>query len=137
MVNWLAEKESRPSDANFVRMFRRQRPLILEQLESRLALTWDLAADFAADFVDGLPQNNPNGVWSYLGTDDTTDSLLDCLQKASAVIIVTEHSDMIEELKSLDLAALEIEALVDGRNCLDADSIRSQGILYRGIGRRQ
>ena len=39
-------------------------------------LTWDLAADFAADFVSDLPQNNPNGVWSYYGTDNTTTSLL-------------------------------------------------------------
>ena len=51
----------------------------MEVLEQRLALsgqTWNLAADFAADFVGGLPQDNPNGVWKYLATDGSTSSLV-------------------------------------------------------------
>jgi len=40
------------------------------------AQSWDLAADFAADFSGGLPQNNPNGPWSYYATDGTTSSLI-------------------------------------------------------------
>ena len=55
------------------------RKLGLEVLEQRLALaaqSWDLAADFTADFVSGLPQHNPNGVWTYLGNDGTTGSLV-------------------------------------------------------------
>jgi hypothetical protein len=60
-----------------------QRPfrhlLRLELLEPRLTLTaqvWNMAADFAADFAGGLPQDNPNGVWTYLATDGTTSSLV-------------------------------------------------------------
>lgn len=55
------------------------RPLRFETLESRALLatqSWNLAADFAADYAGGLPQHNPNGVWTYLATDGTTSSLL-------------------------------------------------------------
>src|SRR5687768_13520500 len=53
--------------------------LRVEMLERRFMLsaqTWNMATDFAADFVGGLPQDNPNGVWSYLGTDGFTTSLV-------------------------------------------------------------
>jgi hypothetical protein len=55
------------------------RKLAVEVLEQRRMLAnqvWNLAADFAADFVNGLPQDNPNGAWTYLATDGTTSSLL-------------------------------------------------------------
>ena len=57
------------------------RQLAIEHLETRVVLSaqsWDLAADFAADFHagTGLPQNNPNGPWSYYATDGTTSSLI-------------------------------------------------------------
>jgi hypothetical protein len=58
---------------------RRYRALRIEALESRVVLsaeTWNLAADFSASFVAGVPQENPNGPWSYLGRDGTTDSLV-------------------------------------------------------------
>ncbi|MCH2129913.1 MAG: hypothetical protein MK179_12255 [Pirellulaceae bacterium] len=54
------------------------RTLCVELLEPRVVLSaqsWYLGPDFAADFVGGLPVNNPNGVWAYLGTDGTTSSL--------------------------------------------------------------
>jgi hypothetical protein len=55
------------------------RKLRIELLESRLALSaqvWNMAADFASDFVGGLPQHNPNGVWKYYATDGSTTSLV-------------------------------------------------------------
>lgn len=55
------------------------RPMRFEALEARSLLaaqSWNLAADFAADYAGGLPQHNPNGVWAYLATDGTTSSLL-------------------------------------------------------------
>ena len=63
------------------------RRLRLEQLEARLVLSaqsWDLAADFAADFVGNLPQNNPNGPWSYYASDNTTTSLVATNGEATA-----------------------------------------------------
>lgn len=56
-----------------------RRKLRIEKLEHRLVLsgsTWNMAVDFASDFVGGLPQHNPNGVWSYLASDGTTTSLV-------------------------------------------------------------
>ncbi|MBD16166.1 MAG: hypothetical protein CMJ72_13560 [Planctomycetaceae bacterium] len=60
-------------------MKNRQRKLFLELLETRQMLTvyaHSAADDFAADFSGGLPQNNPNGDWTYLASDDTTTSLI-------------------------------------------------------------
>ena len=73
---------------------------------------------------------------SWYAKENTVHSLDDCLQQAKALVIVTEHGDMIEELAGYDLAARGIEVVVDGRNCLDGVSLSAQGILYRGIGRR-
>lgn len=73
---------------------------------------------------------------SWVTTENTVDSLSDALEGAIAVLIVTEHSDVITELKSMNLNDSSVEVIVDGRNCLDADAITHQGILYRGIGRR-
>jgi len=73
---------------------------------------------------------------SWIGFENTVESLDEGLKKAKAVIIVTEHSDVVDELKSKDLKNLPLEVLVDGRNCLKAEDIRSQGVLYSGIGRK-
>ena len=73
---------------------------------------------------------------SWVPSENTVASLEECINKAVALVIVTEHSDIIDELKSLDLAQSGLEVIVDGRNCLDGDEIQKQNILYRGIGRR-
>jgi hypothetical protein len=49
---------------------------------------------------------------------------------------VTDHSETVEALSTIDLARSSVEVLVDGRNCLDAEAILRQGVLYSGIGRR-
>jgi len=73
---------------------------------------------------------------SWIGFENTVQSLDDGLQKAKAVLIVTEHTDVISELKTKDLENLPLEVLVDGRNCLKAEDVRAQGVLYSGIGRK-
>ena len=73
---------------------------------------------------------------SWVKSENTVDSLAEALDGARAVIIVTEHSDMIAELNRLDLVQAGVEIVLDGRNCLDGERIRKQNILYRGIGRR-
>src|SRR6476660_2877827 len=55
------------------------RKLSFERLEHRLTLSgqsWNMATEFAADFVNGLPQHNPNGVLKYYATDCSTTSLV-------------------------------------------------------------
>src|SRR3989344_1784110 len=56
------------------------------------------------------------------------------LNKSDYLILVTDHS----EFKNMDLNLLKknkILILIDGRNCLDKEKIKSMGILYHGIGR--
>jgi len=56
------------------------------------------------------------------------------LNKSDYVVLVTDH----KEFKSMDLEKLKkhkILAVIDGRNCLDKEKIKSMGILYHGIGR--
>jgi len=73
---------------------------------------------------------------SWVKSENTVDSLAEALDGARAVIIVTEHSDMIAGLNRFDLVQAGVEVVLDGRNCLDGERIRKQNILYRGIGRR-
>lgn len=73
---------------------------------------------------------------SWVTSDNTVDSLEQALSDAKGVLIVTEHSDIIAQIKAMDLKSLPVEVIVDGRNCLDAEAVAECGILYRGIGRR-
>ena len=63
------------------------------------------------------------------------DGALDCVRDADAVVLVTEW----EEFRSLDWReAAEVMAgkvVVDGRNALDPEAVRSAGLVYEGIGR--
>lgn len=73
---------------------------------------------------------------SWVGFENTVESLGEGLKKAKALLIVTEHSDVISELKLKNLENLPLEVIVDGRNCLLEEDVRSQGVLYSGIGRK-
>ncbi|MBI2559307.1 nucleotide sugar dehydrogenase [Candidatus Woesearchaeota archaeon] len=56
------------------------------------------------------------------------------LNKSDCIILVTDHS----EFRDLDLTKLKknkILIVIDGRNCLDKEKIKSMGINYHGIGR--
>jgi UDP-N-acetyl-D-glucosamine dehydrogenase len=73
---------------------------------------------------------------SWVTDENTVDSIDDCLQNTKAIVIVTEHSDVVAKLDAVNLSKLGIEVVIDGRNALDGDRIRQQNVLYRGIGRR-
>ena len=56
------------------------------------------------------------------------------LNKSDYIILATDHN----EFKSMDMEKLKrqkILIVIDGRNCLDKEKIKSMGILYHGIGR--
>ena len=73
---------------------------------------------------------------SWISKENTADTLDDALKDSKAIFIVTDHDNCIKQLKKMDLAKSGIEVVVDGRNCLDSESLTAQSILYRGIGRR-
>jgi UDPglucose 6-dehydrogenase len=66
---------------------------------------------------------------------DFASSAADCVAGADAVVLVTEWA----EFKELDWgkAAQDMSGtlVIDGRNALDAEAIRSAGLIYEGIGR--
>lgn len=74
---------------------------------------------------------------SWVSSENTAESLDEVIQGAKAIFIVTDHSDIVSQLQDMDLSQSTVEVIVDGRNCLEADTIEKQGILYRGIGRRK
>ena len=73
---------------------------------------------------------------SWIAHENTVASLEEGLKKAKALLIVTEHGDMVKHLKMAKLSKLPVEVIVDGRNCLKSDDVTSQGVLYSGIGRK-
>ncbi len=57
------------------------------------------------------------------------------LEQCQYVIVATDHS----EFTSLDASKFKfagVKIIIDGKNCLDKEKIKSTGIVYRGIGRR-
>jgi len=56
------------------------------------------------------------------------------LEKSDYVILATDHK-VFKDMDLDKLKAKDIKIIIDGRNCLDKDKIKSLGILYHGIGR--
>lgn len=73
---------------------------------------------------------------SWIDSENTVSSLDDALDDVKAILLITDHDDIVKQLKKMDFVKLGIEVIVDGRNCLDSESLTAQNILYRGIGRR-
>ena len=73
---------------------------------------------------------------SWYTLENTVTSLAEALNVSKAILIITEHTDILEELKTIDLSESQIEVILDGRNCLDENTVRDWNVLYRGIGRR-
>ena len=80
---------------------------------------WDPVAD-GADHLDGV---------------EVAASALEALDDADAAVVVTEWPELLD----LDWAAaakrMRHALLVDGRNALDPDAVRTCGFEYEGIGR--
>ena len=72
---------------------------------------------------------------SWVTSENTVQSIDQCIDGAKAIVIVTEHSDIVEKLSAIDLTGFGVEVVVDGRNCLDGELIKGDNLLYRGIGR--
>lgn len=73
---------------------------------------------------------------SWYSAENTVQTLDEALEGAKAILIVTEHNDVVEKLQQLNFSNIGIEVVIDGRNCLDSETIVSQGVIYRGIGRK-
>ena len=70
----------------------------------------------------------------HVAKESNVKDLDELLNKSDYVVLVTEH----KEFKAMDLDKLKkhkILVVIDGRNCLDKEKIKSMGIAYHGIGR--
>ena len=72
---------------------------------------------------------------SWYQKNNNVKNLKDAVNKSDVLIIITDHTDMINNLKKLNLYDLGVKIILDGRNCLDPNNFNNSGILYKGIGR--
>ncbi len=70
----------------------------------------------------------------FLPEKSTVSSFEDFLRESEVIVVATGHSEL-GNLNYSDLKENGIRLIVDGRNCLDKEKIKSLGIVYRGIGR--
>jgi UDPglucose 6-dehydrogenase len=101
---------------------------------SSLVLSARLQADGAQVVAyDPVAEEQARAMVSGL---DFANSPLDAVQGADAVVLVTEWREFLELDFGKVAEAMSGTLLVDGRNALDPDAIRSAGLIYEGIGRR-
>jgi UDPglucose 6-dehydrogenase len=67
---------------------------------------------------------------------DYRDSALDAIEGADAVVLVTEWREFLELDWKHVAQAMSGDLVIDGRNALDAATIRDAGLVYEGIGTR-
>lgn len=73
---------------------------------------------------------------NYTAEENTAGNLLAAVKGCDAIVIVTDHTAMVEELVQLQVERLGVKVLIDGRNCIAPSSL-DKSIIYRGIGRMQ
>ena len=70
----------------------------------------------------------------YVPGKSTTGSIDSAVDGSDCVLVLTDHP----EFKNLDPAAFKnkgVSIVIDGRNIFDKESVKSSGLIYRGIGR--
>ena len=67
----------------------------------------------------------------YVPDKSTIKSLKECF-KSECILIATDHNEF-KEINEIETG--KVKVIIDGRNCLDKNSIKNKGIVYRGIGR--
>ena len=70
----------------------------------------------------------------HVKKDSNVKDFDELLNKSDYIILATDH----DEFRNMDMNKLKkyrILVVIDGRNCLDKEKIKSMGILYHGIGR--
>jgi UDP-N-acetyl-D-mannosaminuronate dehydrogenase len=68
----------------------------------------------------------------YILLDSDVVSLDVLIEWADVLLVCTAHAEIIE-YPTQKLAKLKL--VVDGRNCLNPENIKSLGVKYKGIGR--
>ncbi|HWQ59972.1 MAG TPA: nucleotide sugar dehydrogenase [Candidatus Fimivivens sp.] len=64
-----------------------------------------------------------------------TKTLEEFLKKVDHILLTVNH-DAFTEIDPALFREHGIQVIVDGKNCLDKDAVKAEGIVYRGIGRQ-
>jgi nucleotide sugar dehydrogenase len=70
----------------------------------------------------------------YFPEQSTVRNIDEMVKKVEALVLVTAHKEFVS-INPAILKKSKIVALIDGRNCLNKDSFKKAGIIYKGIGR--
>jgi UDPglucose 6-dehydrogenase len=63
------------------------------------------------------------------------DSSLEAVERADAVVLVTEWPEFLELDWRRVAEAMSGTVVIDGRNALDPEVVRAAGLVYEGVGR--
>jgi UDPglucose 6-dehydrogenase len=66
---------------------------------------------------------------------EISDTVIDAVRDADAAVVVTEWAELRELASAEVRAAMRNPLIVDGRNILDPEAVRSAGFAYEGVGR--
>jgi UDPglucose 6-dehydrogenase len=66
---------------------------------------------------------------------EISDSVLEAVRDADAAVVVTEWPELRELASEEVRAVMRNPLIVDGRNILDPEAVRSAGFAYEGVGR--
>lgn len=69
----------------------------------------------------------------YFPEYSTVASLEELLQKVDAIVLATDHNEF-KQISGGMLKSNNVQVVIDGKNCLDRDGIKSAGVHYKGIG---
>ena len=97
----------------------------------------DLRESPVKELVKLLKENKANVLVfdPYVLNKSTVKSLGELFKKSDAILLTTDHNEF-KKISSEDLKKNGIKVVIDGKNCLDKESIKKLGIVYKGIGRR-
>jgi UDPglucose 6-dehydrogenase len=85
-----------------------------------------------ADVTGWDPVAKPNELLRGVEVRDTPH---EAVRDADAAVIVTEWPELRDLPSAETLAAMRGNLIVDGRNLLDPDAVRTAGFVYEGVGR--
>jgi nucleotide sugar dehydrogenase len=68
----------------------------------------------------------------YLKEKSDAKSLSELFDKVECIVVASDHNEF-KSIKASDLKSIKL--VIDGRNCMDKESIKNAGIVYKGIGR--
>jgi nucleotide sugar dehydrogenase len=71
----------------------------------------------------------------YVLEKSSVKNLEELFKKSDAILLATDHNEF-KKINPETFKKHGIRVVIDGKNCLDKESIKKLGIVYRGIGRR-